>query len=121
MPTQAQIDACEWLPDDELRVFSTEFSRTQFQGTMNSYRCATDPRFFHAIKTYSGKGIDVPVAFIAGSKDWGPYQSYGNFEAMKANIAQLEVSFVGGAGHWVQQEKAEEVNKIMIEFLKDKK
>ena len=121
MPTQAQIDACEWLPDNELKVFSDEFTRTQFQGTMNSYRCATNPKYFHAIKTFSGKSIDVPVVFIAGEKDWGPYQSYGNFEAMKASIAQLEIHFVKGAGHWVQQEQPDAVNDIMIEFLKDKK
>ena len=121
MPNQAQIDQCKWLPDEELSVFSNEFSRTQFQGTMNSYRCATNPKYFHAIKTFSGKKIDVPVVFIAGAKDWGPYQSYGNFEAMKASIAQLDVHFVEGAGHWVQQERPDEVNRIMIEFLLDKK
>ena len=61
------------------------------------------------------------MVFIAGEKDWGPFQSYGNFEAMKASINQLEIHFVEGAGHWVQQEKPEAVNNIMIEFLKDKK
>ena len=117
MPSQAEIDECEWLPDNELKVFSDEFSRTQFQGTMNSYRCATNPKYFEAIKAYTGKTIEVPVTFIAGAKDWGPYQSYGNFEAMKATIADLNIHFIEGAGHWVQQEKPNEVNELMIDFI----
>jgi pimeloyl-ACP methyl ester carboxylesterase len=117
MPSKEEIAACEWLPDNELQVFSNEFERTQFQGTMNSYRCATNPKFFDAIKAYTGKNIEVPVTFIAGAKDWGPYQSYGNFEAMKATLPILDIHFVEGAGHWVQQEKPEQVNKIMIDFL----
>jgi hypothetical protein len=38
MPSPATIAACKWLPDDELRVFSTEFWRTVFQGGLNGYR-----------------------------------------------------------------------------------
>jgi len=120
MPTQSQIDECQWLPDDELDVFVKEFTRTEFQGTMNSYRCATNPKYFHPIKTYSGRTIEVPVSFVAGAKDWGPYQSYGNFEAMKASLPDLDIHFIEGAGHWVQQEKPEEVNQLIIDFLKNK-
>ena len=32
MPSTREISACQWLPDDELRVYSEEFSRTGFQG-----------------------------------------------------------------------------------------
>ena len=37
------------------------------------------------------------------------------------NINGLNTHFVDGAGHWVQQEKPEQVNKIMIDFLKKNK
>jgi pimeloyl-ACP methyl ester carboxylesterase len=32
MPSAAAIAACRWLPDDEWRVYGTEFGRTGFQG-----------------------------------------------------------------------------------------
>ena len=32
MPSAAEIAACRWLPDDELRVYSGEYQRTGFQG-----------------------------------------------------------------------------------------
>jgi hypothetical protein len=45
-PTPAEISACAWLPDDELRIYSEEFARTSFQGGLQWYRNATDP---HAV------------------------------------------------------------------------
>ena len=38
IPSPAAIAACKWLPDDELRVYSSEFGRTGFQGGLNGYR-----------------------------------------------------------------------------------
>jgi hypothetical protein len=32
MPSDAEIAACQWLPDSELLVYSTEYERTGFQG-----------------------------------------------------------------------------------------
>ncbi len=41
MPTPAEIAACRWLPDNELRVYSSEYQRTGFQGGLNWYRRGT--------------------------------------------------------------------------------
>ena len=38
MPSAAAIAACKWLPDDELKVYSTEYGRTGFQGGLEGYR-----------------------------------------------------------------------------------
>jgi hypothetical protein len=45
MPSAVQITACNWLTDDELRVYSTEYERTGFQGGLNWYRCSQDARY----------------------------------------------------------------------------
>jgi pimeloyl-ACP methyl ester carboxylesterase len=55
-------------------------------------------------------GEDDPVRHYAGSaeaglKDWVP------------NLSRSVV--VPGAGHWIQQEKAEAVNALLLAFLKD--
>ena len=36
MPTADAIAACRWLPDDELRVYSTEYGRIGFQGGLQA-------------------------------------------------------------------------------------
>ena len=37
MPSAAHIAGCKWLPDDELRVYSTEYERTGFQGGLKQF------------------------------------------------------------------------------------
>ena len=47
MPSAAEIAACKWLPDEELKVYSTEYGRTGFQGGLEGYRVgstASTPR-----------------------------------------------------------------------------
>ncbi len=59
-PSAIEAAACKWLPEEELRVYSDEFARTGFQGGLQWYRCATDPRFQPELETYSGRQIEVP-------------------------------------------------------------
>src|SRR5690242_9364632 len=83
MPDEAAIRACRWLPDNELRVYSDEYSRTGFQGGLNWYRVRWDSRFTREAEVFSGRTIDVPSAFIAGKSDWGVYQAPPAFERMQ--------------------------------------
>lgn len=119
MPSAAEIAANRWLTDDELRVYSSEYERTGFQGGLQWYRCATDERLAAELQLFSGRTIDVPACFIAGSSDWGVQQRPGAFEAMRSGACtrMLGCHLVDGAGHWVQQERAAEVNRLLIDFL----
>ena len=122
MPSTAAIAACKWLPDDELRVYSTEYGRTGFQGGLNGYRVRWISQYNMELQLFSGRTIDVPSLFIGGKSDWGVYQTPGDFEKMQktACTRMLGTHLVNGAGHWVQQEQAEEVSKLLIQFLHDK-
>ena len=68
---------------------------------------------------YAGKTIDQPSMFISGSSDWGTYQGPGSFERMQQSACtdMRAVHLVDGAGHWVQQEQAEETSRLLLEFL----
>ncbi len=118
MPSAAAIAACTWLPEDELRVYSTEFGRTGFQGGLQWYRCATGDGFAAELEAFHGRKIEVPSCFIAGASDWGPYQRPGALEKMRRACTRLSgVHFVEGAGHWVQQEQPAEVTRLLLGFL----
>jgi pimeloyl-ACP methyl ester carboxylesterase len=119
MPSAEVIAACRWLPDDELRVYSGEFGRTGFQGGLQWYRCATGGRYVGEMQLFSGRTIDVPSCFIAGASDWGPWQKPGELQQMqRAACTQLAgCHFVAGAGHWVQQEQADAVAALLLDFL----
>lgn len=115
MPSNADIAACKWLTEDELLVFSREYTRTGFQGGLNLYRIfevAGD------LNVFSNRTIDVPALYVAGANEWGPYQSPGAFEDMKNVCTRLlGVHFVKGAGHTVPEEQPEEVNRLLTAFL----
>jgi pimeloyl-ACP methyl ester carboxylesterase len=119
MPSEAQILACRWLPEDELRVYSSEYERTGFQGGLQWYRCRTTGRYGADMEIYSGRAIDVPSCYIAGKSDWGVFQRPGDFERMQAEACtnMLACHLVEGAGHWVQQEQPEATARLLLQFL----
>jgi len=63
----------------------------------------------------------VPSLFIAGSKD-----GVLRFPAAKSQLDAFPTTLPGlrgshildGPGHWIQQERPDEVNRLLIEFLK---
>jgi pimeloyl-ACP methyl ester carboxylesterase len=120
MPSAAEIAACRWLPDEGLRVYSTEYARTGFQGGLQWYRCTGDAKSVADLQRFAGRTIDVPSCFIGGASDWGVHQRPGNLERMKGSACtqMLGVHLVDGAGHWVQQEQPEEVSRLLLKFLR---
>ena len=119
MPAAAEIAACKWLPDDELKVYSGEYGRTGFQGGLEGYRTGSSGRFTAEQQLFSGRTIDVPSLFIGGKSDWGVYQNPGALERMQKDVCtrMLGTHLVDGAGHWVQQEQPEAVSKLLVQFL----
>jgi pimeloyl-ACP methyl ester carboxylesterase len=119
MPMPEAIAACDWLPDDQLRVYSGEYERTGFQGGLQWYRCRTQGFGNAELQVFSGRTIDVPSLFIAGAQDWGIYQTPGAIERMQAGAcSQMRGCYLlEGAGHWVQQEQPERVLSILLTFL----
>lgn len=72
------------------------------------------------MRAFSGRTIDVPACFIAGARDWGAYQAPGVLERMGREVCTkwAGTRFVEGAGHWVQQEQPDEVNRLLAAFLR---
>jgi pimeloyl-ACP methyl ester carboxylesterase len=120
MPSAAEIRANTWLPDRELAVYAEEYGRNGFQGGFQGYRCGTSGVGAAESSLFSGRTIDVPACFISGASDWGNYQTPGALERMRDHACTQfrGIHFVDGAGHWVQQEQAEEVSALLLDFLR---
>jgi len=108
-----------WLPRPELEVYASEFSRTGFQGGLNWYRAALSQAGMRSLRLYSGVRIEVPATFLAGSRDWGMYQSPGALNAMAERACRhlMGCHVVDGAGHWVQQEQPERVVELLLQAM----
>ena len=119
MPTQQQIAACGWLPDEELAVYSRAFEHTGFQGGLQWYRAFAAVENRRELQLFAGSTLDVPSCFIAGRQDWGVYQMPGRFKRMQERVCtrMQAVHLVDGAGHWVQQEAPEVVSARLLAFV----
>jgi pimeloyl-ACP methyl ester carboxylesterase len=117
MPTTAEIAANRWLPDAELRVYAEEYGRTGFQGGLNGYRGGPGN---DDLQLFAGKTLDVPSSFISGRQDWGTYQNPGALERLEKNVTTnyRGTHLIEGAGHWVQQEKPQELTELLLAFLR---
>ena len=64
----------------------------------------------------------VPCAFIAGTKDMVVAMMGGQVkiaQRLAAHcVAGLDVTFVEGAGHWIQQERPDVVNATLLRMLR---
>lgn len=114
-----------WMNDDDLAFYAKEFSRTGFQGGLNMYRFMTGniPPSVDGVaasESIVGKRIEIPSLYITGSKDWGAYQFPGALELMAQRVCTRMTGpiLVEGAGHWVQQENPESIQKWISNVLR---
>lgn len=119
MPSAEQIAACDWLTDEDLRVFVDAFARTGFQGGLNWYRCVVNGWTARDLRLFAGRRIEIPALFVAGEADWGMHQSPGVMNAMATRACAdfRGARIIPGAGHWVQQEQPEAVAKVILSSL----
>ena len=104
-----------WLTEADLDYYVSEFERTGLSGGFNRYR--NMDRDWEQLPQLAGAKVQQPALFIDGERD--PVRAFMNTDSLKENVPNLrEVVTIEGAGHWVQQERPEEVTKTLIDFLK---
>ena len=108
-----------WLTEADVDTYARGFARTGFRGGLNWYR--NIDRNWELLAPLAGARVTVPALYIAGDRDL-----VVRFRGMDQLIARLS-EFVPqlrntimfhGCGHWTQQERAREVNDLMIDFLR---
>jgi pimeloyl-ACP methyl ester carboxylesterase len=105
----------DWISQDELDHYVSEFSRTGFTGGLNWYR--NFDRNWETTPELAGAKISVPCLFIGGTAD--PVLSFTRADRASEVISgQYRQVMIDGAGHWLQQERPDEVNANLLEFLK---
>ncbi len=105
-----------WLTEEDLAVYVDAFNRTGFTGGLNWYR--NIDRNWELLAAVEGRTIDQPALFITGSRD--PVRVFMPHEVMAGVVTDLrDVVLIDGAGHWVQQERPDEVNAALLAWLGD--
>ena len=104
----------DWLSQEELDFYSSEFARTGFTGGINWYR--NFDRNWELTEHVADTKVDCPSLFIGGKQD--PVISMsppGDGNPLLSDYRGTVL--IDDAGHWVQQEKAAETNAALLDFL----
>jgi pimeloyl-ACP methyl ester carboxylesterase len=105
-----------WLTQVDLDHYTAQFEHSGFAGPINWYR--NFDRTWERTAALAGAQITQPSLFIAGERD--PVLSFAGkqVERLPQVCADLRGTLiVPGAGHWIQQERPEQVNAALLEFL----
>ncbi len=105
-----------WITERDVDRYAAEFTRTGMTGPLNWYR-AMDASWEH-MAPFVGARISVPALYIYGDRDpVAPMQSE-LVSRLKSRVPNLRDTLVlSGAGHWIQQERPDEVNEAILKFL----
>jgi pimeloyl-ACP methyl ester carboxylesterase len=105
-----------WLSADDLEVYVGEFERSGFAGGLNRYRNVD--RDWEDLSAFRGRPIDVPALFIGGDRDGPTIWGQTSIDRFPETLPRLTKSVIlPGCGHWTQQERADDVNALLVEFL----
>ena len=105
-----------WLTAAEVEYYVDVFTRTGFTGGLNWYR-ALDANW--ADGEFTDRALDLPTLFVAGTNE-PVLQFIGDqaIDTMRRFTTDLRgVHLLDGAGHWVQQERPDDVNRLLVDFL----
>lgn len=105
-----------WLSERDLDVYAGEFERTGLTGALNRYR--NMDRDWEDLAALDGAPLTQPSLFIGGGLDASTTWLADAIEAFPVTLPGLVSSHVlDGCGHWIQQERPAEVNRLLIDWL----
>jgi pimeloyl-ACP methyl ester carboxylesterase len=110
-----------WLGAEDIDVFVREYSAGTgaFTGGLNYYRNLD--RNWALLAPFAGVGITVPAAFVTGDRDL--VTKFPGVESLLPALSSVLPDLrhkvtLPGCGHWIQQERPDEVNAVLLDFLR---
>ena len=100
------------LTRQERDYYAEAYSESGFSGAINWYRNWTDNWKATAGLDFT---IEIPTLFIGADND--VLISPDHIAAMRPLVHDLEIHMLQGCGHWSQQEQPDEVNRVMLDWL----
>ncbi|KAB7835355.1 alpha/beta fold hydrolase [Streptomyces mobaraensis] len=110
-----------WLTEADIEVFTGEYARhgeRAFTGGLNWYR--NIDRSWELMAPFDSRVIEVPALYVTGDRDL--VMAFPGMDellpALPEVLPGLHRSLIlPGCGHWTQQERPDEVNSALLDFL----
>ncbi|KAH7857172.1 hypothetical protein Vadar_009844 [Vaccinium darrowii] len=111
-----------WLSEEDVDYYASKFEMTGFTGGINYYR-AFDLNW-ELTAPWTGAQVKVPTKFIVGDLDLvyniPGAKEYINNGGFKKDVPMLdEVIVMEGAAHFINQEKPDEINQHILQYIKN--
>jgi pimeloyl-ACP methyl ester carboxylesterase len=108
------------LFEEDISYYAEKFEKTGFTGGLNFYRCLD--LNWELSAPWTGAPVKVPTKFIIGDLDLTyntpGVKDYIHKGGFKASVPNLEdVVILEGVGHFLNQEKPNEVSEHICEFF----
>ena len=113
-----RLEQVETLGEDllspaELETYTSTFARTGFRGGINWYR--NFDRNWETAPEVGVAKVEQPCLMVTAQWDWALRPEFA--AGMPGLVADLEMKNIERCGHWTQQEKPEELNRILSDWL----
>jgi len=114
LPTDAALP--DWMTKAEFDTYAAEFERNGFTGPLNRYRNLD--RDWEDLAAFDGATITQPAIYIAGELDASTVWLADAIAQQPAWLPGLTgTHLLHGCGHWVQQERPDQVNDLILNWL----
>ncbi|KAL2511805.1 alpha/beta-Hydrolases superfamily protein [Abeliophyllum distichum] len=111
-----------WFSKEDLKYYTNKYNHKGFTGGLNYYR-ALDLNW-ELTAAWTGVQVKIPVKFVVGDLDMvyttPGMKEYVHGGGFRKDVPLLkECVVIQGAGHFINQERAEEVNAHIHDFIKE--
>ncbi|KAJ3693730.1 hypothetical protein LUZ60_009210 [Juncus effusus] len=119
--SSTDIKLPSWLSEEDLDYYASNFNRTGFTGGLNYYRCMN--LNWELSAAWTGAQIKLPVKFIVGDLDLTYHtpgiQKYIHQGGFSKDVPFLqEVVVLKDVGHFINQERPDEVSDHIYDFIR---
>lgn len=105
-----------WLTETDVAFYIDELTERGFRGGLNWYRNING--LPGALAPWLGATIEQPSFYMGGSTDLIAGNTSEALTTMQETLGDLRhFEMIEGAGHWLQQERPDEVNRALVAFL----
>ena len=107
-----------WLMEEDMDTYVREFATSGFTGGLNWYR--NIDRNWELTAPWQGARVQPAALYVVGDRDLtlkfgGGRELLNKLGIFVPNLRRTVL--LPGCGHWTQQERPQEVNAAIIEFL----
>ncbi|KAL3505703.1 hypothetical protein ACH5RR_031085 [Cinchona calisaya] len=109
-----------WLTEEDVDYYVSKFEKTGFTGGVNYYRALN--LTWELTAPWTGAQIKVPTKFVVGELDMSYHiptvEDYIHKGGFKKDVPLLEeVVIMKDAAHFINQEKPDEINQHIYDFI----